>query len=187
MTTSPKKPTEPLTSAHTFSPSLRYQSQRHNFGEQFIMQKRERYYASPWKKWFGNKAQPKYLCWRQRLRWFFGVRRHYDSTRGRNIPRNCFLHPIPLKTMCLSGLAISCRFANIACSRLDGLLDSWATSLTTFLLFQWLLIDLSRLRSMPWLLLCRHPPTNPPVSTKREYKEYNKFAGLFCGTWGHAA
>ena len=60
-TTSPKKSTEPSTSAHPFSPSSRYQSQRQNSGERFIMQKRERYYASPWKKWVGNKAQPRSL------------------------------------------------------------------------------------------------------------------------------
>ena len=30
-------------------------------GGRFIMQKRARYYASPSKKWAGNKAQPRYL------------------------------------------------------------------------------------------------------------------------------
>ena len=37
------------------------------------------------------------------LCWFFGDRRHFDSTRGRNSLHNCFLHLVPLKTMRLSG------------------------------------------------------------------------------------
>ena len=97
------------------------------------------------------------MRWRRRLRWFFGARRHYDSTWGRNTLRNCFLHPIPLKMMRLSGLAIACCFANTVFSRLDGSLDSRATSLTTFLLFQWLFIARVQLRSAPLLLLFHMP------------------------------
>ena len=59
--------------------------------------------------------------------------------------------------MCLSGLAISSHFSNIAFSRLDGSLDIRATSLTTLFLFQWLLIARAQLRLAPWLLLCRMP------------------------------
>ena len=80
------------------------------------------------------------MRWCLLLRWFGGARRHSDSIWGRNIRRNCFLHFIPLKTMRLSVLSISCRFSNIVFSRLDGSLDSRATSLPTFLLFLWTLL-----------------------------------------------
>ena len=54
-TTRPKKSTELSMSAHPFYPSLRYQSQH------FIMKKRVRSYASPWKKWVGRNPQPRSL------------------------------------------------------------------------------------------------------------------------------
>ena len=91
------------------------------------------------------------------LCWFVGASRRYDSIRGRITRRNCFLNPIPLETMRPSVLLISCRFTNIVFSRLDGSQDSQATSLTTFLLSQWLLLVRAQWRSAPWLLLCRMP------------------------------
>ena len=63
-------------------PPCRYQSQRQNSGERFIMKKRERYYASPWKKWVGNKDQPRSLLtitWRAE----FATSKSIDNNRER--------------------------------------------------------------------------------------------------------
>ena len=112
--------------------------------------------------WRGGEG----MRWRRRLRWFFGVRRRSDSTWGRNTLLNCFLNPIPPKTMRQSGLAISCRFANTVFLRLDGSLDSRATSKTTLLFFQWLLIVWARLHSAPWLLLFHIPACTTEYTSK---------------------
>ena len=79
-TTNPKKSTEPSTSEHPFSPLLQYQSQRLNSGEHFIMQKRVRRYASPWKKWVGSKAQPRSL-WTITQRAEFATAQSNDNDR----------------------------------------------------------------------------------------------------------
>ena len=112
--------------------------------------------------------------------WFFGSRRRSDSIWGRNTRRNCFLHPIPLKTMGLSVLLISCRFANIIFLCLDGSLDSRATSLTTFLSFQWILLARAQCRSAPWLLLCSMPACTTEYT--RKFAVFSLF--LFCRDGG---
>ena len=81
--------------------------------------------------------------------------------------------------MRLSVLSISCRSANIVFSRLDGSLDSRATSLTTFLSSQWILLACLRC----CYVSCPHVPQNRPANLL--YSIYSLFfeTGGFVRGW----